>query len=92
MTRMDVADLAAFLARHPPFESVGTAALEAIAQGSRVDRFADGDLILDAFRNPSVEVLPPRKQWPAWPARHVRPDESDTGLGYEAGPPQFETR
>jgi CBS domain-containing protein len=57
MTGMDVADLAAFLARHPPFDSVGAAALEAIAQGSRVDRFADGDLILDAFRNPSVEVF-----------------------------------
>jgi CBS domain-containing protein len=57
MTGMDVADLAAFLARHPPFDSVGAAALEPIAQGSRVDRFADGDLILDAFRNPSVEVF-----------------------------------
>ncbi|MEN3264163.1 putative nucleotidyltransferase substrate binding domain-containing protein [Pseudonocardia sp.] len=54
---MVVADLAAFLAKHPPFDSVGAAALEAIAQGSRVERFADGDLILDAFRNPSVEVF-----------------------------------
>jgi CBS domain-containing protein len=54
---MDVADLAAFLARRPPFDSVGATALEAIAQGSRVDEFADGDLILDAFRNPSVEVF-----------------------------------
>jgi CBS domain-containing protein len=57
MTGMDVAHLATFLAKHPPFDSVGAAALETIAQGSRVDRFADGDMILDAFRNPSVEVF-----------------------------------
>ncbi len=54
---MDAADLAAFLARHPPFDSVGAAALESIAQGSGVDRFADGDLILDAFHDPTVEVF-----------------------------------
>jgi CBS domain-containing protein len=54
---MDPADLAAFLATHPPFDSVGTAALDAIAQGARVERFGDGDLILDAFGNPSVEVF-----------------------------------
>lgn len=57
MTDMDAADLAAFLSEHAPFDSVGAAALEAIAQGSAVDRFVDGDLILDAFRNPTVEVF-----------------------------------
>jgi CBS domain-containing protein len=57
MTGMDPADLAAFLAKYPPFDSLGPSALDAIAQGSRRDRFADGDLILDAFRNPSVEVF-----------------------------------
>ena len=54
---MDAADLAAFLARYPPFDSVAAAALEAIAQGSAVDRFVDGDLVLDAFQNPTAEVF-----------------------------------
>ena len=57
MTGMDPAELAAFLANYPPFDSLGPSALDDIAQGSRVVRFADGDLILDAFRNPSVEVF-----------------------------------
>ena len=57
MSSMDAADLAAFLAEHPPFDSLGASALDAIARGSRLGRFADGDLILDAFRNPSVEVF-----------------------------------
>jgi CBS domain-containing protein len=57
MTDVNPAELAAFLAKHPPFDSLGAGALDAIAQGSRVDRFADGDLILDAFRNPSVEMF-----------------------------------
>lgn len=54
---MDAAGLAAFLARYPPFDPVGAAALEAIAQGAVVDRFVDGDLVLDAFRSPTVEVF-----------------------------------
>ncbi|HEX4249777.1 MAG TPA: putative nucleotidyltransferase substrate binding domain-containing protein [Pseudonocardia sp.] len=57
MSGVDAADLGAFLAEHPPFDSLGPSALEGIAQGSRVDKFADGELILDAFRNPSVEVF-----------------------------------
>lgn len=54
---MDAAELAAFLAGYAPFDSVGSAALDTISQGSVVDRFADGDLILDAFQNPSAEVF-----------------------------------
>jgi CBS domain-containing protein len=57
MSCVDAADLAAFLAEHPPFDSLGAQTLEAMAEGSRVDRFADGELILDAFGNPSVEVF-----------------------------------
>jgi len=57
MRDVDAADLAAFLAEHPPFDSLGAETLEAMAQGSRVERFAEGDLILDAFGNPSVEVF-----------------------------------
>lgn len=54
---MDPADLAVFLAKYPPFDSLEASALDAVAHGSPVDRFADGELILDAFRNPSVEVF-----------------------------------
>jgi len=57
MAGVNPADLAAFLAKHPPFDSLGAATLDAIAQGARVGRFADCDLILDAFRNPSCEVF-----------------------------------
>ncbi|GAA5173148.1 hypothetical protein GCM10023321_74100 [Pseudonocardia eucalypti] len=57
MTCVDPAELTAFLAKHPPFDSLGDAALRAVAEGSRVDRFADGELVLDAFRDPSVEVF-----------------------------------
>jgi CBS domain-containing protein len=54
---VDAADLATFLAKYPPFDSLEAPALDAIAHGSRVDRFGDGELILDAFRNPTVEVF-----------------------------------
>ena len=57
MTRMDAAELAAFLAEHAPFDSVGASALDAIARGSEVERFTDGALVLDAFRNPTGEVF-----------------------------------
>ncbi|WP_232668322.1 putative nucleotidyltransferase substrate binding domain-containing protein [Pseudonocardia sp. TRM90224] len=50
-------ELAAFLARHPPFDSVGATALDAIAEGSVLERFAEGELVLDAFRDPTVEVF-----------------------------------
>ena len=54
---MDSAELAAFLAEHPPFDALDATDLDAIAAGARVERFADGELILDAFRDPSVEVF-----------------------------------
>ena len=53
---MDAADLAAFLAKHPPFDSVSTAALEAMAQGSRADRFAARVQRIDG-----IEDLPTRR-------------------------------
>lgn len=52
-----VADLAACLAAHPPFDSLGDSALDALVEGASVDRYADGELILDAFRNPTAEVF-----------------------------------
>ncbi|HZZ50931.1 MAG TPA: putative nucleotidyltransferase substrate binding domain-containing protein [Pseudonocardia sp.] len=54
---MDATDLATFLADYPPFDSLDASSLDAIARGSRVERFADGELVLDAFRNPTVEVF-----------------------------------
>lgn len=52
-----VADPAALLAAHPPFDSLGESALDALVEGASVDRYADGELILDAFRNPTAEVF-----------------------------------
>ena len=40
MSCVDAADLAAFLAEHPPFDSLGAETLDAMARGSRVERFA----------------------------------------------------
>lgn len=57
MSPVEAADLAAFLAAHPPFDALGPDALDAVARGARVERFADGEVILDAFRNPTVEVF-----------------------------------
>ena len=57
LTRVEVAGLAAFLAEHPPFDALGPEALDAIARGARVERFDDGAVVLDAFRNPTVEVF-----------------------------------
>jgi CBS domain-containing protein len=57
VTPVEVAELAAFLAEHPPFDALGPEALDAIARGARVERFDDGAVVLDAFRNPTVEVF-----------------------------------
>jgi CBS domain-containing protein len=57
MSGVKAADLAAFLAEHPPFDSLGPDALDEIAQGARVERFEDGALIHDAFASPTDEVF-----------------------------------
>ena len=57
MTAVEPADLAAFLAEHPPFDSLGPEALDEIAQAARVERFDDGALIHDAFQEPTDEVF-----------------------------------
>jgi CBS domain-containing protein len=54
---MEKVDLAAFLAGHPPFDSLGAEALDEVALAARVERFADGDLVLDAFTSPTDEVF-----------------------------------
>jgi CBS domain-containing protein len=55
--RVDAAGLVAFLAGHPPFDALSRAELDAVAEGARLERFADGALILDAFRGPSTEMF-----------------------------------
>ena len=57
MTAVEPADLAAFLAEHPPFDSLGPEALDEIAQSAQVERFDDGALIHDAFNEPTDEVF-----------------------------------
>ena len=57
MSGVMAADLAAFLAEHPPFDSLGPDALDEIARGARVERFEDGALIHDAFASPTDEVF-----------------------------------
>jgi CBS domain-containing protein len=57
MSRVEPADLAAFLAAHPPFDALGPDALDAVARGARVEAFGPGAVVLDAFRDPTVEVF-----------------------------------
>ena len=57
MSRVEPAELAVFLAEHPPFDALGPEALDAVARGARLERFCPGAVILDAFRNPTVEVF-----------------------------------
>ncbi len=57
MSRVEAADLAAFLAGHPPFDALGPGALAAVARGAQVERFAAGEVVLDAFRTPAAEVF-----------------------------------
>jgi CBS domain-containing protein len=54
---VEPAELAVFLAEHPPFDALGSEALDAVARGARLERFCPGAVILDAFRNPTVEVF-----------------------------------
>lgn len=57
MTAVEAAELAAFLARHPPFDSLDSRELEEIARVARMQRFGDGELIHDAFTQPTDEVF-----------------------------------
>lgn len=57
MQVMDQAQLAEFLGRHPPFTSMTPAAVTSLAEAAEVVEYAHGDLVLDAFKDPTVEVL-----------------------------------
>ncbi len=57
MASMDVPELASFLADHPPFDGLAREAVERLAAAAEQLAYEPGDLILDAFRDPSVEVF-----------------------------------
>ncbi|MEP6798816.1 MAG: DUF294 nucleotidyltransferase-like domain-containing protein, partial [Lapillicoccus sp.] len=54
---MDTHDLARFLAEHEPFDSLDAAALTRVAQAAHVEHFRRGQLVLDAFTDPTVDVF-----------------------------------
>jgi CBS domain-containing protein len=53
---VEVHDLSAFLAGHPPFESMEPEALARLSEAAQVAHYRDGELILDAFVNLTAEV------------------------------------
>ena len=53
---MDADQLAALLRRFPPFDGLAAERLAATAAAARLESHAPGDLLLDAFRDPSHEV------------------------------------
>lgn len=57
MDTVETTELAAFLAGYPPFDSLDADGCAAVARGASVHRAADGDLLLDAFTEPSAEVF-----------------------------------
>lgn len=54
---MDAAALGAFLAAHPPFDSLDRYGLTTLAEAAGLQRFVAGEVVLDAFAAPSVEVF-----------------------------------
>ena len=44
------------LAHHPPFDTLSAAALDRLAESADVGRYAAGELVLDAFADPSPSV------------------------------------
>lgn len=73
-------DLAGFLAAYPPFDHLDDPALAAVAGSARVEGYAAGQLVLDAFATPSAEVylvLSGRVElWDDLPRLGGPPDES----------------
>src|SRR5690349_12577418 len=70
-------DLASFLSAYPPFDRLDDAERTALADAARVEEYAAGELVLDAFAVPSVELfVVVSGRVDVWddPAR-VKPDE-----------------
>ena len=55
--RQDVDALVDILERNPPFEGMSAAIRRQLSRAAHIKRFAPGDVILDAFTSPSVEVF-----------------------------------
>ncbi|MEO7234772.1 MAG: DUF294 nucleotidyltransferase-like domain-containing protein [Lapillicoccus sp.] len=53
---MTATELGTALAAYPPFDALSPAALEAVVSASSVHAYAPGELVLDAFANPTTEV------------------------------------
>jgi CBS domain-containing protein len=54
---VDPGELAQFLAEHPPFDSLDPDDLTVVAAASKVQRYADSQLVVDAFSDPTGEVF-----------------------------------
>lgn len=54
---VDARDLAQFLAAHPPFDSLTPDEVAGVAAAATVARYADGELIVDAFVDPTRAVF-----------------------------------
>lgn len=54
---MDAVALKDFLAEHPPFDSLDRYALATLAESARLQEFSAGEVVVDAFAEPTVEVF-----------------------------------
>lgn len=54
---MDAEHLGAFLAEHPPFDTLDRYALTTLAEAATLERAYAGELVVDAFAEPTVEVF-----------------------------------
>lgn len=54
---MEGAELQALLAQHPPFDFLDEEALSKVVEAAVVERFREGELILDAFSHLTVEAF-----------------------------------
>ena len=57
MTELEGGELAEFLGRHRPFSHLGAADLAELASAATVTDYGDGQLVLDAFTEPTAEVF-----------------------------------
>ncbi|MGI3783812.1 MAG: putative nucleotidyltransferase substrate binding domain-containing protein [Janthinobacterium lividum] len=54
---MDPVALKDFLAEHPPFDSLDRYGLTTLAEAAQLQRFSAGEVVVDAFAEPTVEVF-----------------------------------
>jgi len=57
MGPVDAAALKDFLADHPPFDSLDRYGLTTLAEAARLETFSPGEVVVDAFTEPTVEVF-----------------------------------